>query len=35
MSASSESGLDTWWPVLLILFGGLFVTVLVTFHPVI
>jgi hypothetical protein len=35
MSASHESGLDTWWPVLLILFGVLFVTVLVTFHPVI
>jgi hypothetical protein len=35
MSASNESGLDTWWPVLLIAFGVIFVTVLVTFHPVI
>jgi len=27
--------LDTWWPVLLILFGVIFVTILVSFHPVI
>ena len=35
MSASSESSwLDSWWPLLVILFGVIFVTVLVTFHPV-
>jgi hypothetical protein len=35
MSSSNESGLDTWWPVLLIAFGVIFVTVLVTFNPAI
>jgi hypothetical protein len=35
MSSSSESlsWLDRWWPLLLILFGLTFVTVLVTFSP--
>jgi len=35
MSSSHEPGLDTWWPLLLILFGALFVTILVSFHPTI
>ncbi|MGF7181568.1 type II secretory pathway component PulF [Tunturiibacter psychrotolerans] len=35
MSSSSESSwLNSWWPLLVILFGVIFVTVLVTFHPV-
>lgn len=36
MSASNESGrwLDTWWPLLLILFGLTFLTTLVSFTPV-
>jgi hypothetical protein len=36
MSEAGEKGfwLDTWWPVLVIAFGVTFVTVLVTFHPV-
>lgn len=34
-SGESESWLNGWWPLLLILFGVLFVTVLVTFHPMI
>jgi len=35
MSSSSESvsWLDRWWPLLVILFGLIFVTVLVTFKP--
>jgi len=35
MSAShnSEPWIDTWWPLLLILFGIAFVTFLVSFHP--
>ncbi|MCU1252954.1 MAG: hypothetical protein JWQ49_5983 [Edaphobacter sp.] len=33
MSASSERWLDRWWPLLVILYGILFVTVLVTFSP--
>jgi hypothetical protein len=33
MSHESEPWLDRWWPLLLILFGLLFVTVLTTFHP--
>lgn len=35
MSSSSESGswLDTWWPLLVIAFGGIFVSVLVNFKP--
>ena len=36
MSASSEEKwIDRWWPLLLILFGVLFVTVLVSFAPTI
>lgn len=35
MSASNEKWLDRWWPLLLILFGVLFVSVLVSFAPVI
>jgi hypothetical protein len=37
MSSSNESGpwLDTWWPLLLILFGVTFLTILVSFKPVI
>ena len=34
MSLSSESvWLDRWWPLLVILFGILFVALLVTFNP--
>jgi len=35
MSASHNSShfMDTWWPAFLILFGILFVTFLVSFHP--
>jgi hypothetical protein len=35
MSSSSESAfwLDTWWPLFVILFGVIFVTVLVSFSP--
>jgi hypothetical protein len=41
MSAANESGstgesglwLDRWWGLLLILFGAIFVSILVTFHP--
>jgi hypothetical protein len=32
-SAASESRLDRWWPLLVILYGVLFVTILVTFAP--
>jgi len=37
MSSSSESGswLDRWWQLLVILFGVLFVTMLVSFSPTI
>ncbi len=35
MSASSEKWIDRWWPLFLILFGILFVTVLVSFAPVV
>jgi hypothetical protein len=36
MSSSSESSswLDSWWPLLVILFGVIFVAALVMFHPV-
>jgi hypothetical protein len=36
MSSSNESSfwLDNGWPLLVILFGVIFVTVLVTFNPV-
>jgi len=35
MSASSvsESWVDRWWPLLVILFGVLFVSILVSFKP--
>jgi hypothetical protein len=35
MSASShsESWLDRWWPLLVILYGVLFVSILVSFKP--
>jgi hypothetical protein len=33
MSSSGEHWLDRWWPLLVILYGVLFVTVLVTFSP--
>jgi hypothetical protein len=32
-SSASESWLDRWWPLLLILFGIIFVTVLTHFSP--
>ncbi len=37
MSAShdSDSFLETWWPLFVILFGVVFVTLLVSFHPVV
>jgi hypothetical protein len=35
MSSSRESVLDRWWPVLVILFGLIFVSVLVSFKPVV
>jgi hypothetical protein len=37
MSTSSESihWLDRWWPLLVILYGVLFVTILCTFSPTI
>jgi hypothetical protein len=35
MSSSTEPGswLDSWWPLLVILFGLIFVSILVTFAP--
>jgi len=33
MSSSKESWLDRYWTVLVILFGLIFVTVLITFKP--
>jgi hypothetical protein len=36
MSSSSESSwLERWWPLLVIMYGVFFVTVLVTFAPTI
>jgi hypothetical protein len=32
-SSSSEVWLDRWWPLLVILFGVIFVSILVSFHP--
>jgi steroid 5-alpha reductase family enzyme len=32
-SAESMSWVDRWWPLVVILFGVIFVTVLVTFNP--
>jgi hypothetical protein len=34
-AASEEKWIDRWWPLFLILFGVLFVTVLVSFAPMI
>jgi hypothetical protein len=34
MSVSSERWLDRWWPLLVILYGVMFITLLVTFSPV-
>lgn len=34
-SNHNEFWLDTWWPLLVIAFGVLFVSVLVSFNPVI
>jgi hypothetical protein len=34
MSSARESVLDRWWPLLVILFGLIFVSVLVSFKPV-
>jgi hypothetical protein len=33
MSVSRESWLDRWWPLLVICFGLIFVSMLVSFHP--
>ena len=35
LASGQESWVDRWWPLLLILFGVLFVTLLVSFHPAI
>ena len=37
MSSSNESEfwLDQWWPLFVILYGVIFVSVLVSFHPTI
>jgi len=32
-SSRPELWLDRWWPLFVIAFGVIFVTVLVTFHP--
>lgn len=32
-SHESQSKLDRWWPLFLIFFGLMFVTLLVSFHP--
>ena len=32
-SSESQSWLDQWWPLLVILYGVIFVSVLVTFSP--
>ena len=34
MSVTTERWLDRWWPLLVILYGVLFITALVTFSPV-
>ena len=34
MSVSSERWLDRWWPLLVVLYGVMFITLLVTFSPV-
>ena len=33
-SEKQQNWLDEWWPVVVIVFGIIFVSVLVTFHPV-
>jgi len=33
LASERESWVDRWWPLLLILFGVLFVSILVTFKP--
>lgn len=33
-SEHEEFWLDTWWPALVIAFGVIFVSILVSFHPV-
>jgi hypothetical protein len=33
LASERESWMDRWWPLLLILFGVLFVTFLVSFKP--
>jgi hypothetical protein len=33
MSSSRESVVDRWWPALVILFGLIFISVLVSFNP--
>jgi hypothetical protein len=35
MSSFRESWLERWWPLLVIIYGVLFVTLLVTFSPTI
>jgi len=35
LATERESWVDRWWPLLLILFGVVFVSVLVSFHPAI
>jgi steroid 5-alpha reductase family enzyme len=35
LATKRESWVDRWWPLMLILFGVVFVACLVTFHPVI
>jgi hypothetical protein len=34
MSVTTERWLDRWWPLLVILFGVMFIILLVTFSPV-
>jgi hypothetical protein len=34
MSVTTERWLDRWWTLLVILFGVMFITLLVTFSPV-
>ena len=33
MTSSNEPWFDRWWPLLVILYGILFVTVINSFHP--
>ena len=34
MSVTTERWLDRWWPLLVILYGVIFITALATFSPV-